>query len=242
MDSKLILIIILAVTAACSVFAFSPYNQWWILFSGYLVLFVLLYGSRPKQGFLHGALFGLFYWAAALHWMIDLFARFNQAHQVIMIALIAGIVLIISMISGLAGFAAARAVYLKKNAFSWCVVYVPAVFCLSEWTREWLFTGLPLYQAGFTIVDLGFKRLLPAVGMTGINLCFYSLGDILQEYNKNATAAIYRRMIPRRGQTLYTRTGSLPVAVFCLTACLFLLIRNYKPFISLFILKKEQVP
>jgi apolipoprotein N-acyltransferase len=54
----------------------------------------------------------------------------------------------------------------------------------------------------------------------GISAFIDHNGNIMEQYSKNATAALYHDVIPYQGQTLYTQFGSFPLVLLC---CVFVL-------------------
>lgn len=168
--------------------AFAPFSKpIFAILSLVLLLVILLNSSSLWQFFRRGWLFGLGFYALALHWMFVV-ANYVPANFAPVILLIhIGIILILCFFPAITSLLVypfrrlGNGVFLAAFPFAWIIM---------EWPRAWLWTGLPIYQLSHAFVDTplsGFApiggELLMTLGVAGIAAsctAFFVLHNVYQ--------------------------------------------------------------
>jgi len=164
------LYLLVLVAGALSVFAFSPFDIYPIIFFTPAVLFYALsQASTTKQYFYLSWFFGIGLFGAGASW--PFYSLYFYAHAPLAMAVIGVtlfVVLIALLSTGLFGLLAS----LFRNAplYTRLVLFYPVSWVVIEWTRSWLFTGFPWLYIGNSLIDSVLSAYAPITGVLGVSL------------------------------------------------------------------------
>ena len=159
-----------ALAGALLAMGLPPYGLWPLAFLGLPLFLVLLETgkqARWRSGFGLGWLFGLGYFALALHWIG--YAFFVEADTYLwMMPFMLG-----ALSGGMAVYWALAAVLAKRFGGSGLrlVLAFSACLAVAEWLRGRLFTGFPWAAPGLLVDGMGgVAQAAALIGMTGLTL------------------------------------------------------------------------
>lgn len=129
------------------VFAFAPYYLYPLAVLSLMgLLLVWRKANNPKQAFLTGLAFGIGYFGLGVHWVFISIYEFGHAPMALSIFLTTLLVLVLALFPALVGYCWARC-YPERSWRSYLLAF-PAIWCLGEWIRSWVFTGFPWLLMG----------------------------------------------------------------------------------------------
>ena len=159
-----------AFLGAIQVFAFAPFQQWWVLYPSFIGIFLLLKKTQQqhKKLFLVSFVFNLSMFVATLHWIyvsMDLFGG---------MPLIISALLIVLLCAYLALFPS-LALWLTykiptQSSVIRLLLIMPSVWLITDWLRGWVLTGFPWAYLGYSHADTVLVGFAPIVGVQGITL------------------------------------------------------------------------
>jgi len=165
------------------VFAYAPYNQWWLPFIA-LAIFInqLIKDGGKKTGKL-SFLFGLGWFASGISWVHVSIAEFGGMPLVFSLALMLLLCLYLALFPALAGFLTAKiSRYLSathqplaNSDTSFNVWLFLPLWIFTEWIRSWLLTGFPWLSLGYSQIDSPLRSLAPIIGEIGITFVLLAL-------------------------------------------------------------------
>ena len=163
-------LLIAALLGAIQVFAFAPFQQWWVLYPSFVGLFLLLKQVQlhHQKLFLVSFIFNLSMFVATLHWIyvsMDLFGG---------MPIIISALLIVLLCAYLALFPAA-AFWLSyktptKSSTIRLLLILPSLWLIMDWLRGWVLTGFPWAYLGYSHADTPLVGFAPILGVQGITL------------------------------------------------------------------------
>jgi apolipoprotein N-acyltransferase len=158
-------------SGALLVFAFAPFNFWWLGFiCPALFLFCLLNSQMSaSQGFMRGFLFGLGKFGVGTSWIYISIHAFGNASWWLAGLITALFIGLMASYTGFIGLIFSR-FFSNKTAFSRCCLIFPSLWMLSEWLHCYLFTGFPWLALGYSQSASIFKMLAPYVSVFGVSL------------------------------------------------------------------------
>ena len=165
---------LLAVGAgALAVLAFPPFGLAPALVVALAVLYGLLVGRRPGEGFLIGWSFGIGLLGFGIFWIRISLNEFGNmgvwlAHALTLVFILA-MALYYGLLGGLTAWLTGR---LPGRLAAWAspLLVFPALWVLLEWLRGWLLTGFPWLNAGDSQVDGPLAGYVPLLGVYGVSL------------------------------------------------------------------------
>lgn len=163
-------LLIAAFLGAIQVFAFAPFQQWWVLYPSFVGLFLLLKQVQlhHQKLFLVSFVFNLSMFVASLHWIyvsMDLFGG---------MPFIVSAFLIVLLCAYLALFPTA-ALWLSYKVFTQSstvrlLLILPSLWLIMDWLRGWVLTGFPWAYLGYSHADTPLVGFAPILGVQGITL------------------------------------------------------------------------
>ncbi|MDN2662956.1 apolipoprotein N-acyltransferase [Psychromonas sp. 14N.309.X.WAT.B.A12] len=163
-------LIVAALLGAIQVFAFAPFQQWWVLYPSFVGLFLLLKQAKlhHKKLFLVSFVFNLSMFVATLHWIyvsMDLFGG---------MPFIASALLIVLLCAYLAIFPS-LALWLSyriptQSDMIRLLLILPSFWLIMDWVRGWFLTGFPWAYLGYSHADTPLVGFAPILGVQGITL------------------------------------------------------------------------
>ena len=200
------------------VFAFAPFQWWWLAIGSVAVLFVTISDCSPRRALWRGWLHGLAAFGGGIFWV---YQSFGFAHINAALA----VPLTVLLIACLAGYSAAMAgLYARfapENRRLALLGWAPALWLLIEWLRGWLFTGVPWLQLGYSQLDTPLAGWFPVLGSYGVSYAVALTAALL-------AVTISNRSLPRTmaaivvaiwivgawvGTVTWTTTGGSPLRV-----------------------------
>ena len=163
-------LIVAALLGAIQVFAFAPFQQWWVLYPSFVGIFLLLKQVQlhHKKLFLVSFVFNLSMFIATLHWIyvsMDLFGG---------MPFIASALLIVLLCAYLALFPT-TALWLSyriptQSNLVRLILITPSLWLIMDWVRGWFLTGFPWAYLGYSHADTPLVGFAPVLGVQGITL------------------------------------------------------------------------
>jgi apolipoprotein N-acyltransferase len=153
---------------ASNVLAFAPVGWWPLQLLSLAGLFYLLYHAKSaKKAMQYTWLYGFAWLFFGVLWLTVTMFRYGDMPvwlSVVCVALFTGALACIPMLY--MGCAARF-----KSSFSpvvFCLVALPTLWSLSEWTRDWIFTGFPWLVSGYAHNVSPLAGYAPLIGVFGI--------------------------------------------------------------------------
>ena len=153
---------------AASVLAFAPFGWWPLAPLGLALLYRLWHEASPGQAFVIGWAYGFGLFAFGLFWVRISISEYGGAPAALALAAAFSLAAFMAAFHGLAGAVAAwLSPYgdWRRTAFA-----APAAWTFAEWMREWVFTGFPWLQTGYSQIDGPLASLAPLGGVLGVTL------------------------------------------------------------------------
>lgn len=160
------------------VFAFAPFGYSLLVFICLAALFWLWLNTHSiKEAFILGWLFGFGQFGVGVSWMYISLTTFGG-----MPMLLAGMAVLI-LVSGLAVFPAfvglIQQLFAGSSLHSRLLLVITPAWVLSEWVREWLFSGLPWLSAGYTQTESLIGGWAPIGGVYLVSLVVVLIASCL---------------------------------------------------------------
>lgn len=166
---------ILAFLGAVTLFAFPPFNQVYLLFLIYFVLFKSMYETTSaKETLYYGLAFGVPYFFIGLYWLFSVLKEYSFSSQIVMVVVLSLAILFYVLHYAIAGYIAWR-LKAKVPLWLWSMGLLPLLFTMIEVARTWFSVGFPWFWVADALFGLGFEILLPYIGSLGVGFVFYTL-------------------------------------------------------------------
>ncbi|MFC5472620.1 apolipoprotein N-acyltransferase [Paraherbaspirillum soli] len=190
-----LLLTLATLTGGANAFAFAPFGLWPIqLLTLALLIWCLARVASVKQGALLG-------WAYAVGWALGgvswiYISLHDYGGMPAWIAALA-VALMAVAVALYASLAAGLTVWLRQrwaaSPLLLALVIFPAIWCLSEWLRGWLFTGFPWLISGYAHSAsplAGFAPLLGVYGVGALSALIAGCLALLPRYKLPTAAAL----------------------------------------------------
>src|SRR5262245_39999789 len=127
-----------AAAGAATVMGFAPFHAFPLPLFTLALLFWLWHDAAPRRAFALGWCFGLGLFVAGASWIYVSLNMFGSMPMPL--AALATLLLcaFLALFPALAGWCTAR---FRKSTPTALVLLAPAAWTLTEWTRDWIFTG-----------------------------------------------------------------------------------------------------
>lgn len=172
---------------ALSTLSFAPWGWWPLQIVTLSVLFAaVLQAPDRKYAALYGWLFSFGWMVTGIWWLYVSMHQYGglpgwmAALAVALLALALGL---------LAGIAMGLAEWLQQRGAPRALVALaalPALWALAEWTRGWIFTGLPWLASGYAHTDGVLSGYAPLVGVFGVGFVAALLAACLAMFDRRA--------------------------------------------------------
>jgi apolipoprotein N-acyltransferase len=157
---------LVVVAGVLAVGAFAPFSVYPLVFLSLAILFNQWQVDSPRHALLHGALFGLGFFATGVSWVYVSVHVYGQVPVVPSVLVAALLVLVLSVFPALCGYLCRR--YLPVTGLGGPLLVLPAGWVLAEWVRGWIFTGFPWLDIGASQIDGPLAGYLPVIGEYGV--------------------------------------------------------------------------
>lgn len=161
---------IASLLGAIQVFAFAPFQQWWVLYPSFVGLFLLLKQVHLQQHklFLVSFVFNLSMFIATIHWIyvsMDLFGGMPIFLSVVLIVVLCAY---LALFPSLALWITFK---IKTNSMVIKLLLIlPSTWLIMDFLRGWVLTGFPWAYLGYSHIDTPFIGFAPILGVQGVTL------------------------------------------------------------------------
>jgi len=187
---------LLAVAAGgLAVLAFAPFSLFPIALLSLALCYGLLNGATTREGFVIGLGFGIGLMGFGIFWVRISLNRYGNMDPWLAYLVTGSLIAILILFYGIAGALSAQ--LSDGPRASGPLLAFPAAWFLTEWLRDWIFTGFPWLAIGYTQIDSPLAGFAPIIGVYGISLVL-ALG-----------AGLLWCLIPWRGRLRYTAAVGL---------------------------------
>ncbi|MBL4622131.1 MAG: apolipoprotein N-acyltransferase [Immundisolibacteraceae bacterium] len=180
---------------ALAALGFAPFDIWLLLPIGLALLFHWSLSQPNRIACRSGFLFGLGYFAVAVHWVFISCYRFG--HMGVMLSALATFLLVayLALYPALFSWLVARvfgrtgellnvdgavpAETEPRLGWSLFLLGLPGLWVVLELLRGWMFTGFPWAALGYSQVDGPLAELAPLVGSVGLSWVVASFSSLL---------------------------------------------------------------
>ena len=182
---------------ALAALGFAPFDQWWLLPLALAALFHWSLSQPPRTAAGSGFLFGLGYFAVAVHWVFISCYRFGDMGVLLSALATFLLVAYLALYPALFGWVVARVcggtsqfldaddsaslapLALPRSGWAFYLLGLPGLWVGLELLRGWMFTGFPWATLGYSQVDGPLAGLAPLVGSVGISWVVASFASLL---------------------------------------------------------------
>lgn len=192
-------LLIAALLGAIQVFAFAPFQQWWVLYPSFIGLFLLLrqVQSHHQKLFLVSFVFNLAMFIATIHWVyvsMDLFGGMPAIVSALLIVLLCAYLAIFPTLAlWLTHKIPTSSLNIKL------LLILPSAWLIMDWVRGWFLTGFPWAYLGYSHADTPLVGFAPILGVQGVTLAILlicvSITLFLLNKSKLLTSAIIVTLI-----------------------------------------------
>ena len=159
------------------VLAFQPFNYWFVTFLIPGLLYQLIKREGIKNTFFISYFFGLGIWAFGIFWIENSITVYGGASPILGSFLTLLLAAFLSLFQAIS-FTAFKLVSSQRKTHEIFLLF-PAAWVLSEWLREFLFTGFPWLYIGYTAVDNSLLQgYIPVLGIFGVGFFIVLVSQI----------------------------------------------------------------
>lgn len=164
---KILLAILLG---ALQVFAFAPFNQWWILYPSFVGLFLLLktLHKTNKHFFIVIFAFNIAMFIATIHWVFYSMELFGEMPIIVSILLLLTLCAYLALFPTIALWASTRLTNISDKIRY--LLAIPVFWLVMDWFRGYFLTGFPWAYLGYSHADTPLVGFAPVLGVEGITL------------------------------------------------------------------------
>ena len=149
------------------VLAFQPFNYWFLTFLIPGLLYQLIKSEGIKNTFFISYFFGFGLWAFGIFWIENSITVYGGASPILGSFLTLLLAAFLSLFQAIS-FTIFKLFTSQRKTYEVFLLF-PATWVLSEWLREFLFTGFPWLYLGYTAVDNSLLQgYIPILGIFGI--------------------------------------------------------------------------
>lgn len=160
------------------ILAFQPFNYWILAFLIPGLLYQLIKSESVKNTFFISYFFGFGLWAFGIFWIENSITVYGGASPLLGIFLTILLAAFLSLFQAVS-FSLFRLVTNERKNYEVFLLF-PAAWVLSEWLREFIFTGFPWLYIGYTTVDNTLLQgFIPVLGIFGISFFVVLISQIL---------------------------------------------------------------
>jgi apolipoprotein N-acyltransferase len=165
------------IAGAASVPGFAPFGVFVFPLVTLAALFWLWREAAPRRAFFLGWLFGLGLFLAGASWVYVSLHTFGAMPMPLAALATLLFCAFLALFPALAGWVVAR---LSAGAGTTLALLAPAAWTLTEWTRDWIFTGFPWLAFGYSQVTVSpLAGYAPLLGVFGVTLMLAVVSGLL---------------------------------------------------------------
>ncbi|MGF7452882.1 apolipoprotein N-acyltransferase [Pasteurella bettyae] len=159
--NKYLTYLIAIISGALGVFAFSPFDLWYLAYISVLGLLFIAKNSEKKTALLATLLWGLSFFSLGISWLHVSIHQFGGS------PLWLSYILVVLLAAYLSCYPLLFTYIIQRFKVTSVVIF-PVIWTFTEFLRGWLFTGFPWLQFGYTQIDSPFSGLAPLFGVEGV--------------------------------------------------------------------------
>lgn len=178
---------------AVTVFAFAPFDFYYLAVLGPTILLWLLLDSDPSMAFRLGWSFGLGLLGVGVFWLHISIDQFGGVGPLLAIIVTLGFISFVALYYGFMGWLGRRI----SGTAAWSVqlpIYV-LLWVLLEWLRGWVLTGFPWLALGYSQIESPLQGYAPMLGVYGVTLAVVISAACLVAVIKSIKASIPALMV-----------------------------------------------
>lgn len=170
---KRIIPFIIAIASACGgVFAFAPFNYWFLTYFSIIGLIWVAKYPLKKIALIASFLWGVVFFSVGVSWLHISINQFGGS------SLAVSYLMVVALSCYLAIYPTIFAWVIQKFNLSSPALFA-TVWIITEWLRGIVFTGFPWLQFGYTQINSPFAGLAPILGVQGLNFfCTWLAGGM----------------------------------------------------------------
>jgi len=159
------------------VLAFQPFNYWFLTFLVPGLLYQLIKSESIKNTFFISYFFGFGLWAFGIFWIENSITVYGGASPILGSFLTLLLAAFLSLFQAIS-FTIFKLVTSQRKTYEVFLLF-PATWVLSEWLREFLFTGFPWLYIGYSAVDISLLQgYIPILGIFGVGFLIVLVSQI----------------------------------------------------------------
>lgn len=162
------------------VFAYAPFEQWWIIFFALPLWFHQLKNQSPKASAIISFAFALGWFVAGISWVHVSIAEFGGMPLPISLLLMFFLCLYLAIYPALSAYLATKlASKLAANNFHLQLWLLAPFWLLTEYMRGVFLTGFPWLSFGYSQINGPLASLAPIIGEIGISFVLFIISIAL---------------------------------------------------------------
>ena len=159
------------------ILSFQPFNLWALAFLIPGLLYQLIKSESIKNTFFISYFFGFGLWAFGIFWIENSITVYGGASPLLGSFLTLLLAAFLSLFQAVS-FSLFSLVTNQRKNYEVFLLF-PAAWVLSEWLREFLFTGFPWLYIGYTAIDNTLLQgYIPVLGIFGISFFIVLISQI----------------------------------------------------------------
>jgi apolipoprotein N-acyltransferase len=161
---------IASLLGAIQVFAFAPFQQWWVLYPSFVGFFLLLNQVKihHQKLFWVSFTFNISMFIATIHWIYVSMDLFGGMPSLVSASLI---VLLCAYLSLFPSIALWLTYKIPTNSITIkLLLLLPSFWLMMDWFRGWFLTGFPWAYLGYSHIDTAYVGYAPILGVQGMTL------------------------------------------------------------------------
>jgi apolipoprotein N-acyltransferase len=160
------------------VFAYSPFNYWFIAPLSIIALLFSNHHATAKQALSHGFLFGLGWFGAGISWVHVSIEQYGGLPLIVSLLLMLMLVSYLSIYPAFACWLTHKLGAKNTSEYSYLLLFIP-LFIFTEYLRGTLLTGFPWLSFGYILTDTPLNILAPWIGELGLTIVVILAGFAL---------------------------------------------------------------
>ena len=165
-------LMIAALLGAIQVFAFAPFQQWWVLYPSFVGLLLLLQHTQlpNKKLFLVCFSFNLSMFIATMHWIYVSMDLFGGMPSIVSGLLIVVLCAYLALFPTIALWLTYKIKLSPSVSAIRLLLILPSLWLITDWLRGWVLTGMPWAYLGYSHADTPLVGFAPIFGVQGVTL------------------------------------------------------------------------
>lgn len=167
------------VSGGIGIFAYSPFDYWWIAFLSASGLIWLATCNSKRTALLGTCLWGVSYFAVGVNWVHVSMIQFGGVPEIVSYLAVLLLAAYLALYPLLFTFVVQR--------FHWQHPWLlAAVFTVTEYLRGVVFTGFPWLQFGYSQIDTPFANIATLFGVEGLTAFVMIVSGYVVQLAKNS--------------------------------------------------------